>query len=346
MAMDKALTIQEFGAKLSETNQETNQEDMSILDMQRLYNWMPTNPLEKLIDYYYYDYEDGEPPEATSLKHTLPRREFNDFGDAQNFIVDPRGFESLVHLLGKQFLTYTNEVVNDNRVKLNQVVSEIYYTDNGVTIKTEDELIYEAKVCIVSVSLGVLQNNLIKFNPELPGWKRRAICEFSIASFTKIFLKFPYAFWPTGPGTEFFLYAHERRGYYPIWKHYENEMPESNILMVMTSGEESMRIEQQSDEETKIEAMEVLRKIYGDGVPEAEDIFVSRWNSNKFYKGAFSNWPPNYTTQQHAQLQAPIGPVYFTGEHTSLEHFGCVEGAYYAGCTTGKEVIKYLQQGV
>ena len=36
--------------------------------------------------------------------------------------------------------------------------------------------------------------------------------------YTKIFLKFPHKFWPCGPGKEFFIYAHERRGYYTFWQ--------------------------------------------------------------------------------------------------------------------------------
>ena len=36
--------------------------------------------------------------------------------------------------------------------------------------------------------------------------------------YTKIYLRFPYRFWPSGDGTEFFLYASDRRGYYPVWQ--------------------------------------------------------------------------------------------------------------------------------
>jgi polyamine oxidase len=49
-------------------------------------------------------------------------------------------------------------------------------------------------------------------------WKTQAIYEFDMAVYTKIFLRFPSKFWPSGPETEFFLYAHEKRGYYPIWQ--------------------------------------------------------------------------------------------------------------------------------
>lgn len=45
-----------------------------------------------------------------------------------------------------------------------------------------------------------------------------AMYQFDMSVYTKIFLKFNSTFWPTGDGTEFFLYASERRGYYPIWQ--------------------------------------------------------------------------------------------------------------------------------
>lgn len=49
-------------------------------------------------------------------------------------------------------------------------------------------------------------------------WKTEAISKVDVIVYTKIFLKFPYKFWPCGAGTEFFLYAHERRGYYTFWQ--------------------------------------------------------------------------------------------------------------------------------
>lgn len=125
-----------------------------------------------------------------------------------------------------------------------QVVREINYSKSGVQVKTEDGSVYQAKYVIVSVSVGVLQSDLIVFKPHLPvssftppfplphsfsfikqvllnlkqQWKTQAIYEFDMAVYTKIFLRFPFKFWPSGPETEFFLYAHEKRGYYPIWQ--------------------------------------------------------------------------------------------------------------------------------
>lgn len=49
-----------------------------------------------------------------------------------------------------------------------QVVREINYSKNGVQVKTEDGSMYQAKYVIVSVSVGVLQSDLIVFKPHLP----------------------------------------------------------------------------------------------------------------------------------------------------------------------------------
>lgn len=49
-----------------------------------------------------------------------------------------------------------------------QVVRELQQSRNGVVVTTEDDCVYEANYAILSVSIGVLQSNLISFSPPLP----------------------------------------------------------------------------------------------------------------------------------------------------------------------------------
>ncbi|RVX10451.1 Polyamine oxidase [Vitis vinifera] len=177
------------------------------------------------------------------------------------------------------------------------------YSKFGVTVKTEDGLVFRADYVIVSVSLGVLQNDLIKFHPSLPQWKILAMDQFNMAIYTKIFLKFPYKFWPSGNGSEFFLYAHKKRGYYPVWQHLEREFPGENVLLVSVTDDESRRLEQQSDSETREEIKAILRNMFGKQIPEATDILVPRWWSNRFYKGSYSNWPIGVGHHQFNQIK-------------------------------------------
>lgn len=49
-----------------------------------------------------------------------------------------------------------------------QVVRTMEQSRTGVVVTTEDDNVYEAKYAILSVSIGVLQSNLISFTPPLP----------------------------------------------------------------------------------------------------------------------------------------------------------------------------------
>ncbi|XP_047150549.1 polyamine oxidase 1-like, partial [Vigna umbellata] len=211
------------------------------------------------------------------------------------------------------------------------VVREILHWGSGVRVITEDGCVYEANYVIVSVSIGVLQSDLVAFKPLLPGWKLEAIQKCEIMVYTKIFLKFPYQFWPTGPGKEFFIYAHDRRGYYTFWQQMENTYPGSNILSVTLTNGESNRVEAQADEDTLREAMEVLREMFGPNIPDAIDILVPRWWNNRFQRGSYSNHPIISNTQLVHDIKAPVGRIFFTGEHTSDRFSGYVHGAYLAG---------------
>ena len=54
------------------------------------------------------------------------------------------------------------------------------------------------------------------------------------------------------------------------------EYPDANVLIVTVIDDESRRIEQQRDSDTKAEVMEVLRSMFGTNIPEATDILVPR----------------------------------------------------------------------
>ncbi|KAK6931060.1 Amine oxidase [Dillenia turbinata] len=329
---DEVDKVYKFSEELSKNLTKEKLEDISVLTAQRISQHVPTSPLEMAVDYFHNDYEFAEPPRVTSLKNTQPLPTFENFGDKNYFVADSRGFESVVHYVAQQYLT-TNKIgdISDKRLLLNKTVIKLNYSESGVTVETEDNTKYTADYVMISVSIGVLQTNLIKFEPDLPEWKILAMYKFDMAVYTKIFLKFPSKFWPGGDGTEFFVYAHEKRGYYTMWQHLERIYHDSYVLLVTVTDDESRRIEQQSDSETKEEIMAVLRHMFGNEIPNATDIYVPRWWSNKFYKGSFSNWPIGVSKHEFEQIRAPVERVYFTGEHTSEHYNGYLHGAYLAG---------------
>ncbi|KAL3611354.1 hypothetical protein D5086_002374 [Populus alba] len=282
----------------------------------------PKTPIELAIDFILHDFEMAE---------VEPISTFVDFGEREFLVADERGYEHLLYKMAENFLFTSEGKILDSRLKLNKVVRELQHSRNGVVVKTEDGCIYEANYVILSVSIGVLQSDLISFKPPLPRWKTEAIEKCDVMVYTKIFLNFPYKFWPCGPGKEFFIYAHERRGYYTFWQHMENAYPGSNILVVTLTNGESKRVEAQSDKETLEEAMGVLRDMFGPHIPNATDILVPRWWNNRFQRGSYSNYPIISDNQDVHDIKAPVGRIFFTGEHTSERFSGYVHGGYLAG---------------
>ncbi|XP_007052480.2 PREDICTED: polyamine oxidase 1 [Theobroma cacao] len=295
----------------------------------------PKTPIELAIDFILHDFEMAE---------VEPISTYVDFGEREFLVADERGYEYLLHKMAEDFLFTSEGKILDSRLKLNKVVRELQHSRNGVTVKTEDGCVYEANYVILSASIGVLQSDLISFRPPLPRWKTEAIEKCDVMVYTKIFLKFPCKFWPCGPEKEFFIYAHERRGYYTFWQHMENAYPGSNILVVTLTNGESKRVEAQSDEETLKEAMGVLRDMFGPDIPNATDILVPRWWNNRFQRGSYSNYPIISNNQVVNDIKAPVGRIFFTGEHTSERFNGYVHGGYLAGIDTSKAVLEEIRK--
>ncbi|KAM0890679.1 hypothetical protein ACQ4PT_026891 [Festuca glaucescens] len=290
--IDRSDEVEENGGKLSAKLHPSGQDDMSILAMQRLNDHLPngpTSPLDMILDYFKYDYEFAEPPR--------------------------RGYEAVVYYLAGQYLKADKSGnIVDPRLQLSKVVREISYSRSGVTVKTEDNKVYKADYVMVSTSVGVLQSDLIQFKPQLPNWKVLSIYQFDMAVYTKIFVKFPKKFWPEGKGRELFLYASSRRGYYGVWQEFEAQYPDANVLLVTVTDEESRRIEQQSDNQTKAEIVKVLRDMFaGADVPDATDILVPRWWSDRFYRAPSPTGPSASTatnTTSSGYSTSPILPCF------------------------------------
>ncbi len=194
--------------------------------------------------------------------------------------------------------------------------------------------------------LGVLQNDAVTFDPELPTWKQEGIATFSMATYTKIFLQFPAdrVFWNTS--YQFFLYADPKeRGYYPIWQSLDGPgfLEGSGILFVTVVQEQSYRVEKQTDEQTKEEVLAVLRDMFGaENVPEPTAFMYPRWSLEPWAYGSYSNWPPGTTLEMHQNLRANVGRLYFAGEATSSEYYGFLQGAWFEGQAAGSLIAGCL----
>lgn len=265
----------------SGVNLTNNLQDYDARTGFRLADWKPKKDMHaQAVEWWSWDWETSYPPEESSFAFGIAGSNvtFNQFGDANNLVFDSRGFNAFVVGEASTFLA-----VNDTRLLLSTVVTGITYSEDGVVVDLDDGSCIEAEHAVATFSLGVLQNDVVQFTPTLPRWKREVIEQFQMGTYTKVFLQFNETFWD--PDTQFFLYADpDTRGYYPVWQSLSTEgfLPGSNIIFATVVGDESYRIEQQSDEVTQAECLEVLKVMFPEvDIPEPIAFKYPRWSQEE-----------------------------------------------------------------
>ncbi len=328
--------------------------DTSVRSALSLAGWRPRkNMMAQAVEWWHFDWEYSAAPEESSALFSAVNYNttFCQYSDTNYYVFDPRGLRTIVRGEASTFLDCTADYDcnGDERLLLNTVVTNISHTDAGVTITNKDGSCIAASYTILTVSLGVLQNEMITFYPPLPAWKQSAIATFQMGTYTKIFLQFPpdTVFWERS--TQFFLYADPiERGYYPIWQSLDGMgfLEGSGILFVTVVEHQSYRVEAQDDETTKEQVLQVLRDMYGaENVPDPIAFMYPRWSLEEWAFGSFSNWPPGTTLEQHHNLRANIGRLYYAGEATSTKSYGSLQGAWFEGQEAGSLVAECLVNG-
>lgn len=138
---------------------------------------------------------------------------------------------------------------------------------NGVVVSTEDGTNYFTDACIITVPLGVLKANIIKFEPELPTWKTSAIEDLGVGIENKIAMHFDRVFWPNvevlgmvGPTPKdcgYFLNLHKATG--------------NQVLVYMAAGRFAQGVEKLSDKEAVDLVMSHLKKMLPDATEPVSD---------------------------------------------------------------------------
>ena len=203
---------------ISITRQNNGLSDITVREALLQSNWTVLSDEDKWLDWYYFDFCFAEPPQNTSLFHSLPLPTYSDFGDPDNtgdyYVTDQTGYSKLVRCLADGILGD-----NNSRLRLNETVDVINWSDECVCVSTISNGAtkqYCASYAIVTFSIGVLQSEQVngKFEPDLPQSKIDVINKFSMADYLKIFAEFPTVFWGSEEVT---AHVSNIRGYFPMF---------------------------------------------------------------------------------------------------------------------------------
>lgn len=232
-------------------------------------------------------------------------------------VIFPRGYHQI-----------TNGLAQGLDIRLNTEVKMIKYSQNGIEVETSNGM-FTCEKAVVTIPLGVLKQAKVRFAPPLPKSKQDSINRINMGVLNKVYLKFPKIFWDAE--LENISYAGERAGEWAYWLNYVAYNGEP-ILLAFHGGDKGWALEEFSDDEIVKDAMQTLRVLYGDDIPEPENFLITRWGKDKFSYGSYSHIPPFASGDDFDDLFEPVDDVlFFAGEATSREYFATVHGAYLSG---------------
>jgi monoamine oxidase len=211
-------------------------------------------------------------------------------------------------------------------VRLNTPVTAIDHGAAPLRLDTAAGIL-RARTAVLTASTGVLAAEMIRFDPPLPDWKRRAIDAVPIGFADKIAFAFPPGALDAEPNDYLHVITGTRRtiGFHlrPFGYDYASGY---------VGGSTARELAEADDDQAFAFAMEKLVAALGSSV--ASKVLVrrrTRWGKERFIRGGYSATLPGEALARVA-LAAPLSErLYFAGEAASPQFFSTAHGAYLTG---------------
>ncbi|CAA0808431.1 Probable polyamine oxidase 2 [Striga hermonthica] len=235
-------------------------------------------------------------------------------------------------LMVRGYLPVINTLAKGLNIRLGHSVTKIDRRHNGVKVTVENSTTFVADAAVITIPLGVLKSNRVKFEPRLPEWKEEAIKDLGVGIENKIVLHFDNVFWPnveflgvvaeTSHRCSYFLNLHKATGH--------------PVLVYMPAGKLARDIEKMSDETAANFAFAQLKRILPNASEPIQHL-VSHWGVDKNSLGSYSYDIVGKSHDLFERLRIPVDNLFFAGEATSFDYPGSVHGAYSTGLMAAED---------
>uniref|UniRef100_A0A7S1J4X5 PHD-type domain-containing protein n=1 Tax=Eutreptiella gymnastica TaxID=73025 RepID=A0A7S1J4X5_9EUGL len=251
------------------------------------------------------------------------------------------GFEGDHVFLKEGYSGVTEALAEGLEVHLKTPVVRVQHGEEKVQVRANDGRVFAADAVIITLPLGVLKRGHVTFDPPLPEYKQGAIKNLGFGTLNKVVLSFSDSFWDKA-GTKYIGHAGEKGRYYLFID--VSEIAGKPTLLSLLSGNFALEMEAKEDYKVVAEGMQVLRKIFPEGCPEAPTAYtVTRWGTDIFSMGSYSYMPVGGTEKDISALAEPVGSqLFFAGEATCADCPSSAHGAYVSGRRVSCQVVAHL----
>ncbi|KAK2978618.1 hypothetical protein RJ640_020928 [Escallonia rubra] len=301
------------------------------------------SPLERrVMDWHFANLEYGCAAllKEVSLPHWNQDDVYGGFGGAHCMIKG--GYSSVVESLGQGLC-----------IELNHIVTDISYPTkdcprNKVKVSTSNGKEFSGDAVLVTVPLGCLKADTIKFCPPLPQWKFLSIQRLGFGVLNKVVLEFPDVFWDDS--VDYFGATAEetnQRGLcFMFWN--VRKTVGAPVLIALVVGKAAIDGESMDSSFHVNHALSVLRKLFGEAaVPDPVASLVTNWGRDPYSYGAYSYVATGASGEDYDILARPVeNCLFFAGEATCKEHPDTVGGAMLSGLREAVRIVDILSTGI
>lgn len=233
------------------------------------------------------------------------------------------GYDQLIHYLAKEITIIKH-----------CEVQQINYSSDIIKIQSSQG-IYEALHVIVTLPIGVLKSEKVKFIPSLPNTKLSAINAIGCGSLEKVVLHFSNCFWDEQALSIQILPCKNSPvltyiNYYALIK--------KPVLVALYGGNTAKKISKKKSTENLIAP---LKKIYGDQYRDPIDSIHTQWNQDPYTQCSYAFLPRGINDNCFDMLAEPINNrLFFAGEAASKKMYATVHGAYLSGLQAAESILQ------
>ena len=258
---------------------------------------------------------------------------------------DPHGFSGYHAYVKNGYRSIISPLVGGlcNKVRYNTKVISVFHSQAAyveLQTKSKNEVEVERfKAVLITIPLGCLQDESIRFTPELPENKTKSIHRLGSGCLLRVAMEFSYQFWTRHDIFGALQRTTSKRGeFYVFWN-----MAGSTgkpILITSVTDPHAYMYENLPEKDIVKGAMKVLRRRYPHA-PEPIAYKVSNWLHDPFSRGVYSNLPVGSSGMDYDFLSYPVRPhLFFAGEHTCRTNPSSCGSAVISGLREAHRIIK------
>jgi monoamine oxidase len=224
-------------------------------------------------------------------------------------------------------------------LRLGVNVTEVARSASGVRVRTGDGTYEEGSHVVVTVPLGVLKRDVLRFSPALPPDRLAAIERLGFGRYEKVALRFDEPIWRAAGFPHAMIFPRDPEAA-AVWAIGQDAFAAGPVLVFHIFHSATSHVLDATTDDVAEWALGMLADAIGSSCPAPAATAVTSWATDPYSGGAYTHIPPGADPADADVLGEPIGGrLLFAGEHTQSARLAYADGAMTSGIREAKRLL-------